>query len=226
MFGPTCVLCGLATGEFRICDPCLGVLPWNDCICERCGQPQRQARPDGVTCAACQQRSPVFTYARAPLLYAFPVDNALKKLKYRHQLMYAPAFADLLLTAITTEFPDSDALVPVPLHRWRHITRGFNQADELARPLSRHSGLPVIKTVVRTKLTRSQSGLSARDRLKNMRDAFMVRGALSCRYPVIIDDVITTGATCNQLASALIKAGAEKVGVLTVAHSGTVPGTT
>ncbi len=151
MFRPACVLCGLATADPRICNPCLGVLPWNDCICERCGQPQIQARPDGITCAACQQRLPVFIRARAPLRYAFPVDSALKKLKFRRQLMYAPAFADLLLTVITTEFSECDALVPVPLHRWRHITRGFNQADELARPLSRCTGLPVIKSVARTK---------------------------------------------------------------------------
>jgi ComF family protein len=219
IFGDACVLCGLPGNGDRICKLCVGVLPWNDVVCDCCGQPVDLPGTSGVSCATCQQRSPDFNRARAPFLYAFPVDTALKKMKFRRQLSLAPAFAGLLLPVLRTEFANCDALVPVPLHRWRHVTRGFNQADELCRPLTRTTGLPVLDSAVRIRATRSQSGLSAEERRRNLNDAFIVRGKISCRHPLIIDDVITTGTTCNQLARALLHAGASKVSVLTVARS-------
>jgi len=140
-------------------------------------------------------------------------------MKFRRQLTFAPAFAEILLGVLLAEFAECDALVPVPLHRWRHVTRGFNQALELARPLAKKTGLPIIQTVTRNRATSSQTGLSAAARRTNLEDAFVVHGDLQYRHPLIIDDVITTGATCNQLAKSLLAAGAKNVGVLAVAHS-------
>ena len=197
----------------------MNVLPWNLIICERCGQPVISVLPANVSCAACQRRSPVYEKARSPLHYSFPVDAALKALKFHRQLVYAPAFASLLLPVLKAEFPDCDALVPVPLYRWRHIKRGFNQAFEICRELVNQAGLPVIGNAYRTRSTKTQSGLTSAMRRKNLRGAFAVRGKLWARYPLVVDDVITTGATCEQLAVALLEAGADKVGVLTVARS-------
>jgi len=151
--------------------------------------------------------------------YSFPVDTALKAMKFRRQLMYAPAFASLLLPTLIGEFCECDALVAVPLHRWRHITRGFNQAAELVGELAAKTGLPIIDQALRIRSTRTQSGLSAEARRQNLRNAFEVRGPLGARYPLIIDDVMTTGATCEQLATSLLAAGAKKVSVLTVAST-------
>jgi len=220
LFPARCVFCTLPPGNKRICRRCIDILPWNDRCCERCGQPVSLEQPAGVPCADCQRRPPVFCKARAPLRYALPVDVALKKMKFRRQLTFAPVFAELMLPLIASDFADYDVLVPVPLYRWRHFTRGFNQADELGRHLEKSSGLPVIKSVVRTRATRPQSGLSAAERRKNIGKAFAMKSLLLYRKPLIIDDVITTGTTCNELAKTLIDAGAEKVGVLTVAHSG------
>lgn len=214
-----CVLCGLDTDRGRICGSCLAVLPWNHCYCDHCGQPLPAATPPDVACGACQRDPPPFQKARTPLYYRFPVDTALKKMKFGRQLAYAPAFAELLLPILRSEFADCDALVPVPLHRWRHVTRGFNQAHELCRPLAAASGLPLQHPARRIRATRSQSGLSAAARRKNLRKAFAVQGVLQCRRPLIVDDVITTGATCRQLAATLLDAGAHEVGVLAVAHS-------
>lgn len=223
IFPQKCVLCGLSSGESRICELCRNILPRSDCYCHRCGQPMASAQPDGVNCADCQKCPPAFTRARAPFHYAFPVDTALKKLKFRRQLLFAPAFAELLLPVIDKDFAECDALVPVPLHRWRHVTRGFNQADELCKTLARHTALPIVMSVARTRATGSQSGLSAAERHRNLRNAFAVRGTFQYRYPLIVDDVITTGTTCNELAKVLLDAGAARVGVLAVAHSSLTP---
>jgi ComF family protein len=165
------------------------------------------------------KRPPPFAVARAPLRYDFPVDSALKALKFRHQLHYAPAFAELLAGELLLHFDDADALAPVPLHPLRHALRGFNQAVELCRPLGRMSGLPIAGNLRRIRRTQAQSGLSGEARRRNLKNAFAVIGPLRCRRPVIVDDVMTTGETCRQLAQALIDAGAESVRVLTVARA-------
>lgn len=219
LLGDNCVFCGLAATAGRTCALCLQALPLNDCFCGRCGQPLATPLPVDVFCADCQQRPPVFARARAPFCYAFPVDAALKKLKFNGHLVYAPALAALLLPSIAADFAGCDSLVPVPLHRWRHNARGFNQADEICRLLAAHTGLPLMRSATRTRATRPQTGLSAAERSRNLRNAFWAPAGQCGRHPLIIDDVITTGATCNQLAGALLLAGARKVSVLAIAHA-------
>jgi ComF family protein len=219
IFPGACVFCDRPADDGRICGPCQRLLPWNKQFCERCGQAIHAAQPPGVPCAACQARSLPFDKARAPLIYAFPVDAALKAIKFKRQLWYVPPFAALLLRMIEGEFSSVDALLPVPLHRARQMKRGFNQAAELCGPLRRATGLPVISQVRRSRATSPQSGLHANQRRKNMQNAFTVAGKLRCRHPLIIDDVITTGETCSQLALTLLAAGASTVNVLTVARA-------
>ena len=214
-----CVLCGQAARAGRICAQCRRLLPWNDNYCEQCGQPAIAVQPPGVTCAACQAMPPPFEKARAPLIYDFPVDAALKAIKFKRQLWFVPAFSELLLRGLNDEFPAVDALVPVPLHRWRQMRRGFNQAAELCGPIRRATGLPMITQVQRIRATSPQTGLNAAQRKGNLRNAFAVEGNLRCRHPLIVDDVVTTGETCIQLAAALIRAGASSVSVISVARA-------
>ena len=174
---------------------------------------------DLVACADCQATPPIFDKARAPLRYEFPVDVILKRLKFNRQTAFAAALAEVLLTCLRDEFPDCDALVPVPLHAYRHYRRGFNQADELSRPVARATGLPALRCVRRCRSTKPQTGLDPVARRRNLEDAFRVTERIRHRRPVIVDDVVTTGATCNQLAKALLEAGAERVGVLAVARA-------
>jgi len=143
-------------------------------------------------------------------------------MKFRGQLMYAPAFASLLQPLLHAEFDTCDSLVAVPLHRWRHVSRGFNQSEELCKELASLTGLARFYGARRVRATRTQSGLTSARRKKNLQGAFSIKGELPARYPLIIDDVITTGATCEHLALALLAAGAKKVGVLTVARSSTL----
>jgi len=177
------------------------------------------AQACGVPCAACQLQRPPFEKARAPLIYDFPVDAALKAIKFRRQLWFVPAFAQLLLRELCDEFPHVDSLAPVPLHRWRQMKRGFNQAVELCRPLRQASGLPMLTQTRRIRATRAQTGLNAAERKQNLRNAFAVSGKLRCRHPLIVDDVITTGETCSRFAEALVRAGATTVSVLAVARA-------
>ena len=193
--------------------------------CVFCGAPQQQKV---TTCEGCHGdlpwTSPVhdlppLEVAIAPLEYAFPIDAAIKAMKFRRKLFYAPAFAELLLTCFDRLPNDVDALLPMPLHWLRHATRGFNQAAEIAGPLRRATGLPMVANVVRHRSTPFQSGLAASQRKRNLRSAFRVKSTISYRHVLIVDDVITTGESCRQLANVVLKAGAKKVSALAVARA-------
>ena len=160
-----------------------------------------------------------FVVEIAPYAWAFPVDAAIKALKFGRKLWYAPALAELLCEASTRLPDDVDAILPVPLHWRRRAFRGFNQAEEIARPLARQLDLPLLHNVVRRKPTSFQSGLSARERARNLRKAFVVRGAMACNHVLIVDDVITTGATIRSLAATVRKAGLTRVSALAVARA-------
>ncbi len=214
VFPDYCVLCGAAAPS-GFCTRCLLDLPHLRNACGRCAVPLAP----GADCTDCARRPPPFVAARAALSWTFPVDAALKALKFRRQLHYVPAFAGLLAPLLAGGLPDVDVLVPVPLHRWRHATRGFNQARELCRPLARRFGLPIDTQARRIRRTPPQAGLDAAARRRNLRHAFAVSGRLRSRHPLIVDDVMTTGETCRQLAAALLDAGADAVSVLTVARA-------
>lgn len=223
VFPDCCVFCG-GDAYGSICFSCRADLPRIQSPCGRCNQPLGGARRElaasrSLDCAACQQRPPPFHRARAAVLYDFPVDVALKAFKFGHALYYVPAFAELLFAEFLLDFESTDALVPVPLHRWRYATRGFNQASELCRHLGRAAGIPVINSVRRVRWTSPQSNLDAASRRRNLKNAFVVKGRLTCDHPLIVDDVMTTGETARQLARALLDAGAITVNVLTVARA-------
>jgi ComF family protein len=214
-----CVFCGVSVCEAAWCQRCNRLLHIAENSCTRCAAPLASQQSAGIECGRCQAEPPSFDKAVSALTYRFPVDVALKALKFDGQLFVVPACASLLYPLLARHFPTADALVPVPLHWLRHARRGFNQATEICKPVARNSGLPMIRSIRRTRSTPSQSGLNAAARRRNLSDAFAVRGKLKYRYPVIVDDVMTTGETCHQLARVLREAGAESVGVLVVARA-------
>jgi ComF family protein len=196
-----CVFCGTRAhdDEGFVCADCLDDLPWQ----------QTPLLPS----------APGFERVMAPLAYEFPVDAAIKSFKFRRKLFYGPAFAQLL-TRVSHELPDDiDAVLPVPLHWRRKWRRGFNQALEIARPMAKQLGLPVVRNVRRRRATRPQSGLSATQRASNLRAAFAVRGPLHQRHVLVVDDVVTTGSTLQHVAMALLAAGVSKVSGMAVARA-------
>lgn len=216
-----CAFCGTRSSrsECGLCDGCRNDLPWLEHACERCAEPLPLAPPPGVLCGACQQRASPVTMTLAPLRYEFPVDAGLKALKFRRKLHYAPMFAGLLLGTLRRANTDFDALLPVPLHWRRLASRGFNQAVELARPISRRLGVPLLRGVIRHRSTAFQTGLSASARDRNLVRAFRVKRPVAAHHVLVIDDVVTTGATTRHLAAALLARGAEKVSVAAVARA-------
>lgn len=153
-------------------------------------------------------------------------DGVLRDLvhlfKYAGVRTLAPRFGEFLahLVAENPEYGSSDVIVPVPLHPDRQRVRGYNQAALLARELARRTSLPLDQeSFVRVKATSPQAGLTAHQRRENVRAAFAVRGdSLSERRVILVDDVLTTGATVNACAHALRRAGAAEVRVVTVAR--------
>ena len=197
-------------------------------LCVFCGT--RTKKPERHICTGCDVDLPriespppstasPFEYDVAPLEYAFPVDAAIKALKFKRRLYYAPAFAELLCEAAARMLADIDAVLPVPLHWRRRWFRGFNQALEIGKPVARHLGVPLVSNVRRMRATPFQSGLSARERARNLRAAFVVRGSLPYQHVLIIDDVITTGTTMRQIARVVKRAGVRKVSALAVARA-------
>lgn len=196
-----CVFCGTRTErpEEYICTGCGGDLP------------RIESPPPPVS-------SPL-EFDIAPLAYEFPVDAAIKALKFQRRLFYAPALAELLSRECDRLPDDIDAVLPVPLHWRRKWFRGFNQAVEIGAPVATHLGVPMIRNVTRVRSTPFQSGLSASERATNLRGAFVVRGSMSWHHVLIVDDVVTTGTTARQLAKVVLKAGARRVSVLAVARA-------
>lgn len=168
-------------------------------------------------------RPPRFHRTFAPLAYGYPVDRLLLGLKFGRRMHLARALAQAIAEGVRSqvrrgllEMPE--ALVPVPLHPRRLAKRGFNQAEEIARFIGREIGLPVLPGLCRrVRHTRMQSRLSDEDRQGNVADAFVC--SESPLRPAIVDDVVTTGATADALAAALIAAGAEHVQVWAAARA-------
>jgi ComF family protein len=218
LYPVTCLRCGTpVTGHIRLCDACWPELPWlGSDRCPRCG---RAGVDPAVPCGRCQQRPPAFSAVHAPLAYAEPVPDWVQGLKYHQRLGLAPTLAALAGAGLAAE--GFDLLVPVPLHRTRLARRGFNQAQLLCRELGKRHGLPVRPTALRRERdTRPQVGLADRRRGANVRGAFSARPErVRGQRILLIDDVVTTGATADAAAEALRAAGASRVVVVAVARA-------
>jgi ComF family protein len=174
-------------------------------------------------CGACLKRSPGFDAATALLHYRAPADYLIQRLKFSGELAVAPLLADMLAEKIAARSPPlPDYLIPVPLHRERLQERGFNQATELARRLGWRLAVPVEHRLChRTRHTRPQSLTPIGLRRRNLRGAFSMTGELPTAAQVaIVDDVMTTGYTAEELAQVLRRAGAARIEVWIVARSG------
>jgi ComF family protein len=192
--------------------------------CARCGIPlPRDARVK--LCGRCLRRPPAFDKTIAAALYEAPFDQLVRGLKYGATLAYAPLFARLLHGRAThAVLADIDVVLPVPLSRARMATRGFNQAIEIARPFAEKLGRPLdTESVLRIADTAPQASLPFDARRRNVRGAFAVidarRERIIGRRIGVVDDVMTTGATLEELAKTLKRAGAAAVVNLVVART-------
>ena len=210
----TCVLCDQkgAAGQ-DLCHGCAGELPYIRAACERCAIPLPLLQAGAGVCGQCQQSPPSFDAARALFHYREPVDQLLKGLKFNGKLHNARLLGELMAERLVAPGAlHPDAIVPVPLHPARLRQRGFNQALELARPLARRLGAPLLPQLCqRVRDTAPQLGQDAKARRRNLKGAFAVSDLGDIKRMVIVDDVMTTGSTAELLAQALKRAGAERV---------------
>jgi len=217
-----CRLCDAAVGHGPgLCHACSEELPWLGAHCARCAAPLPAVGQE-VFCGRCQRRPPAFDAATALFHYRPPVDHLVRRLKFSRELGLSPLLAGLLaqhLASRTAALPG--LLIPVPLHRARLRERGFNQATELARVLGRTLGIPHDpRLCTRHRNTRPQSLLPATARRLNLRNAFTVSGRLPAAHIAIVDDVMTSGHTGDELARTLKRAGAEHVELWVIARAG------
>ncbi|MEN8169867.1 MAG: ComF family protein [Pseudomonadota bacterium] len=206
-----CLLCD-APGEVGrdLCPACLAELPHNPVACSLCALPLEE-HEEGI-CGACLKRQPPLDGSIIPFTYAAPLDHLLLGLKFNQQLLNARLLGGLMADIIASSSDDlPDCILPVPLHHARLRERGYNQALELARPIAKKLGVPLAGGLaVRVKHTAAQSGLEKKSRRSNLKGAFAVSGELP-HHIAIIDDVVTTGSTVNELARVLRRGGAKRV---------------
>ncbi|HQZ04058.1 MAG TPA: ComF family protein [Thauera sp.] len=214
-----CLICGEKAAGNALCAACLAELPRRPpSACPICALPGL----DGGPCGQCLRDPPEYDATRAVFDYAFPIDQLVQSLKYGYQLSIASFFARELLEAGEQLVLDADLIVPMPLHARRLAERGFNQAVEIARPLARACGLPMELARVR-KLhdTPAQASLGRVERLLSPRGVFACELALEGQHVLVVDDVMTTGATLNELARCLKRQGARRVTNLVLARTPT-----
>jgi ComF family protein len=221
---PECAACEAALHEplaGPVCETC-----WNSVLrltppwCARCGDACAVTPEPSPLCARCRDRPPVFDAARSAALYDGAFREIVQAFKYDGRRAIAPPLARLMIAAGGDLLRDADAVVPVPLHPWRTIRRGFNQADDLARELR----LPVWRALRRRRLGPSQVHLSAGSRKTNVGAAYALRRMTSRRrlrgsVVVLVDDVMTTGATLEACGRVLLDAGVRSVRALTAGRA-------
>lgn len=222
-------LCGGCGSEVRdedghLCWNCMRRLPYIvHPFCSICGDPVDGRVDELFVCHACSERRPCFDRARSAVRYRDVVQELLRRFKYRHGFWIANDLSRLLQSCVESHFDVSliDAVAFVPLYPTRRHQRGFNQAELLAWLLARRLRKPLIKkALVRVRPTATQTRLTAQERALNVRNAFKIRNArsFSGKRLLLVDDVMTTGATVNECSRMLKAGGATEVWVATVAR--------
>lgn len=228
LFSRVCDACGRDMGEDAgvFCWDCRTQVRWVEppyCAC--CGDPVFGHVPGEFICTWCAKTKPAFVWARSAARYDGIVQESLRRFKYHEGFWLRDGLVDWLVNALHAAAPggappEVDAVSPVPLHIRRRRERGFNQSALLAEGLARRLGVPMRSHLWRIRATSTQTKLSAHQRAENVRGAFLplwkwrIRG----KRILLVDDVMTTGATLNECARTLKAAGAAAVYAVTVAR--------
>jgi ComF family protein len=220
---PRCPGCGeIVDGDDRFCAACFAGLHFlGPPQCARCGDPLPHDAGTDAQCGACLAEPPPFSRARAALAYGGAARTVVLGLKHGRRLHLARLMARAMLRAAGPLAEDA-VIVPVPAHRWRLWQRGFNQSALIARQVARQAGRPLaVDALERVKPTPLTRGLNRRQRQKNVEGAFRVArpDRVKGLAVVLVDDVMTTGATAAACAARLKRAGARHVEVLTFART-------
>lgn len=226
---PLCLICDEPVGKTAtLCPDCWGRIHFvSSPFCQRCGTPFDIPVEDETLCGRCLSDPPAFLSARSAMLYDDASRPLILGFKHADRTHAAPALAVWMHRAGGEFLAQSDALVPVPLHRWRLFHRRYNQSALLAQQIGKRVQKPVLHDALeRTRNTPNQGRLKRKDRQENVKGAFAVTpsglNAIKDKKLVLIDDVLTTGATADECARTLLAGGAGSVHVLTLSRVKTV----
>lgn len=199
--------------ELGLCEDCRGKLRRPAAACAVCALPLSGVLPEGWCCAACRERPPAFDRLLTLWSYEAPLDTVIQALKFRRLDYLGRHLGEAIAVRWEEELAGADLVVAVPLHWRRWLSRGYNQAERIARALASRRGLPLVSTLARRRGTPPQTSLGREERKANLRRAFRIRRAarIRGRCVVLVDDVATTGATLEAAAAVLKENGATSV---------------
>jgi ComF family protein len=217
---PSCIACGnRGSTKLDLCNSCRDQLVFNTRCCLRCSIPL--VVEEAELCGSCLRRPPRYQSSYCAFEYGYPIAELVRTLKYGHSLSHAQVLGTLLaeyLQQHRNQWPQ--CIMPVPLSTERYLQRGFNQAIELGRVLESQLHIPMNTHLLqRVRHTIEQAGLSRRERRKNLRNAFAVTATEVPTHIAILDDVVTTGSTMNEIARTLRRAGVKQIEVWAVARA-------
>ena len=235
---PPCLLCGLAPEHDAIpgdlCRHCYATLPRNLDCCACCALPLRssteldpQHKPpmQPAICGHCLNQPPAFSQSYIPFHYTPPLISLITELKFNHKLHHARTLGKLLVEFLREQrdkqaIPAPECIIPVPLHPQRLRQRGYNQALELARPIARELTIKIeSRLCLRQRNTAPQSELNLKERKKNLHQAFALVDSINYQHVAIVDDVVTSAQTVQELALVLKKAGVAQIEVWAIARA-------
>lgn len=222
VYPPRCVLCGAPGFNDRdICEACYCSLPWIEAACVQCAIPLADNSGDHPRCGQCLKKPPAFDRSLSLFSYDKDAIKLIHQLKFNEKLAYSRLLGSMLAEKIQNQcIEPPDCILPVPLYKKRLRQRGFNQSIELARYAAKNFNIPMdLRSVRRVRDTQTQTGLDKAHRRRNIHGAFAVTRALNVRHVAIIDDVVTTTSTVNELARRLKRAGVKRVDVWSIARA-------
>lgn len=204
--------------SFSICEFCRSSLIPIGSKCEICALPIPMG--DTMTCGKCLKKRPIFDKIFVNYTYEEPLRTILHEFKYKEGLYLSSFLADLMIQNFVNDLTDSECLIPVPLHYAKLKTRGFNQAALLSRNLAKFLKIPAeLNYCQKIYNTKSQAGLTLKERHKNLKNAFQLTKPINYKKIILIDDLITSGSTVNELAKLFKQNGVQKVFVWCVART-------
>ncbi len=220
-----CVLCNdFVSREISLCHACESDLLKINSACLQCAIPMLQTEDSmAQVCGECLSQKAYIDYAFSLYHYVSPMADLITQMKFANKLSHASILDHLVAKQFSKHFKSLEkpqVLLPIPLHPRRLAKRGFNQSLEISRSLSNTQNIPIALDLVdRIKNTSSQTDLNKKSRHKNVKDCFKLLQKINYSHIVIVDDVVTTGATTKEMAKLLKKAGVDKVGVLSLARA-------
>lgn len=220
-----CILCrGITTLDQPLCNLCLAACPTPLCFCSCCGLPINDSETG--LCGQCLKQPPLFDRCLAPFLYQFPVNKILQMVKYQSRLELINPIVRPLAELLMEFYIDDDwpeVMLPVPLHRKRLLERGYDQSLLLTKALRKqlhHINLNIDDQLIKRKTNAApQQTLDAKARQKNIRNAFALRKQPKWNHVALIDDVVTTGATVNEITKLLKQNGVKRVDIWSIART-------